>query len=442
MNIVSEYVFCIIFMTANAGGTNLRHTGEPPSFPAIKENKLLYPTLVTHFYAINGNQLFWCRNDDVSYNLRCTLKQAIDSAQASGLDKSKYHYDELLEGTAGISISADSPRIKTLDRFFTDAAIAWCADLYRGTGIGSHVSFDGISGKYIEQENNYLVRSLAVSDSAPALAAFMQSLVPNQQEYSSLKTELQYQSGQNATVKCRQLSSALNIFRWIHHFKFEKCVVINIASATFRYYESDSLQLASKVVVGKPSTRTPRFAAWCNEVVLYPYWNVPRSIAVKELLPLFKRIPSLIDTLDMQVLNELGVVIDHHALNWASFSPAWFPFRVRQATGCNNALGVVKFNLISPYSVYMHDTNLKSAFLTAYRYYSHGCIRVENPVGLAGRLLPRQVDSSFLKACYKDQLPVTLRLDNPVPVFVVYATAEANLAGIVSYYRDIYHLAR
>ena len=432
----------MVFLVMNVAGTGRRQAAGGPLFPAAKESRLLYPTLVARFYTINRNQLFWCGNDEASYNMRCALKQVIDSAPAAGLDKNKYHYGELPAGTAGISIPADSPHLKVLDRLFTDAAIALCIDLFRGTGIDSQVSFDGISGKYMEQENNYLVQALAASRPAPALTLFMQSLIPDQPEYHSLRAEWQYQTGQKATTKARQISIALNIFRWIHHFKFEKYIVINIASTTLRYYESDSLILTAKVVAGKPSTRTPRFAAYCNEAILYPYWNVPRSIAIKELLPLFKRIPSLIDTLDMQVLNESGVVVDHHDLNWSSFSPAWFPYRVRQSTGCNNALGVVKFNLTSPYAVYMHDTNLKSTFSSAYRFYSHGCIRVEDPVELAIRLLPDQVDSSFLKACYKNLLPVTLRLDNPVPVFVVYTTVEANPAGKISYFRDIYHLAR
>ncbi|MBS1562751.1 MAG: L,D-transpeptidase family protein, partial [Bacteroidetes bacterium] len=224
------------------------------------------------------------------------------------------------------------------------------------------------------------------------------------------------------------------------HFRFDKWIVINIPSASLRYYEYDSCRISCRVVVGKPSTRTPRFAASCNEVILYPYWNVPRSIAVKELLPLFKRIPSLPDSLEMQLLDASGRTVDLHTVQWASLSKTNFPYSIRQSTGCHNALGVVKFNLTSPYSVYLHDTNVKSAFRSSYRYYSHGCIRIEQPIRLAEALLPGQVDTSFLLACYRDLKPVTIRLPDPVPVFVIYAMAGHDASGNLTLFRDIYHL--
>ncbi|MGH2566409.1 MAG: L,D-transpeptidase family protein, partial [Ginsengibacter sp.] len=225
-------------------------------------------------------------------------------------------------------------------------------------------------------------------------------------------------------------------------FKFEKWIVVNIASATLRYYESDSIKLRMKVVVGKPSTRTPRFAAHCNQVVFYPYWNVPASIALNELLPEFKRNPGDVDALNMQVLDLKGNIIDYHKLNWKNYSKAYFPFRIRQSTGCDNSLGVVKFNLTSPFSVYLHDTNNKTAFLSGLRYYSHGCIRIEEPIELANYLLPGKVDSKFLEACLKDQKPVMLDLPEPVPVFVIYQTVEVNLKNQMKYYKDIYRLLR
>jgi len=132
---------------------------------------------------------------------------------------------------------------------------------------------------------------------------------------------------------------------------------VNIASATLRYYEHGKLKLLTKVVVGKPSTRTPRFAAYCNEIILYPYWNVPTKIVLNELLPKFKSDSSYIDELNMQLINAGGQVVDHYKLNWNRYSSRYFPFRVRQGTGCDNSLGVIKFNLASPLGVYLHDTN-------------------------------------------------------------------------------------
>lgn len=86
----------------------------------------------------------------------------------------------------------------------------------------------------------------------------------------------------------------MNAQRWTGHFRFGQMVVVNIASAELRYYRQDTLVLGMKVVVGQPSKRTPRFAAWCDGVVLYPYWNVPHKIAIRELLPVFRLAPGVV----------------------------------------------------------------------------------------------------------------------------------------------------
>jgi murein L,D-transpeptidase YcbB/YkuD len=233
---------------------------------------------------------------------------------------------------------------------------------------------------------------------------------------------------------------ALNIYRWIHHHSFPRCIVVNIASATLCYYEQDSLRLRMKVVVGKPSTRTPRFAAWCDQVVLYPYWNIPRKIAVNEFMPMFRRVPALANAMNIQLLDSRGRVVDPASIDWPRWNKRNFPYSMRQSTGCDNALGVIKFNLTSPYDVYMHDTNLKQAFHSTYRYYSHGCIRLEKPFELGAALLGDKLDTSFLALGLKDQQPLSVRLQMPVPVFVVYLTADIDAEGKLRFFKDIYHL--
>ena len=116
------------------------------------------------------------------------------------------------------------------------------------------------------------------------------------------------------------------------------------------------------------------------------------------------------------------------------------PYTFRQTTGCYNALGVVKFNLTSPYSVYLHDTNIKSVFAYNNRFLSHGCMRVEQPVALAHLLLPGQIDDKYLAACVRNQKPVIHKLAQQVPVFVLYMTADVGLDSQVHYYPDVYRL--
>jgi murein L,D-transpeptidase YcbB/YkuD len=395
---------------------------------------------VNDFYRASGNKLFWLNESEQSHLLRIALLQTIDSAQYAGLDKNKYRFAELKENIHKSFLEEDSVMAMKADRIFTDAAISYSKDLYRGYKIGNWVGYDELSKKTNEEDNTFLTTRLGSLTTAPELIEYFHSLEPSDKEYEALKIELQNQlKGQNA-LKKMQLVTSLNLYRWIHHFHFDKYIVVNIGSATLRYYEYDSLVLRMKAVVGKPSTKTPRFAAHCNQVILYPYWNVPASIALNELLPKFKRDPNEVDYLNMQILDAKDNVINHHKLNWKAYGTNYFPFRIRQSTGCDNSLGVIKFNLTSPYAVYLHDTNFKTAFTSAWRYYSHGCIRIEEPIKLANILLKDKIDSKFLESCLKDQKPVLINLDKPVPIFVVYMTVEVDSKDRVQYYKDVYSL--
>lgn len=402
---------------------------------------LIHPSLVNKLYQLNANNLIWFLPGEQSHLLRNALKIKIDNAVNTGLQKNKYHFTDLVESLDKNFSLQDSIAALQLDRIFTDAAIAYCKDVYQGYNIDHWISYDEISKKCEDADNTFLLKNLAQIKNVNGLNEFINSLEPKTKEYLLLRTALQNKPDTLSSFKKQQLATSLNFYRWVHHFNFKKYIVVNIASATLRYYEYDSLKLSMKVVVGKPSTKTPRFAAYTNQVILYPYWNVPVSITLKELLPKIKRNPHYIDNLNMALINSRGNIIDHNNLNWKNYNSSNFPFRLRQSTGCDNSLGVIKFNLTSPLGVYLHDTNYKGAFLSSMRYLSHGCIRLEKPVELANFLLINKIDNKFLEACMKDQVPVPINLAKQVPVFVIYQMAETDSRDAVKYYKDIYGLA-
>jgi murein L,D-transpeptidase YcbB/YkuD len=403
---------------------------------------IAYPKLVDRFYELNGNKLFWFRDGDESFKLRTALINELEGPGAVGVNKEKYQLENLKEIADKIFPIKDSINARQADRSFTNAAITYSKEIYQGASIGKWIGYDEFSDKYEESDNTFLLNRMVKINTAKELIAFFNSLDPPEDEFNLLKNELQNQLKVNDSYKRLELITTMNLYRWIHHFKFQKFIVINIGSATLRYYETDNLSAKMKVVVGKTSTKTPRFAASCNQVILYPYWNVPTSIALKELLPKFKRDPGQVDAMNMQILDSKGRIISPHALNWKAYSKGYFPFRIRQSTGCDNSLGVIKFNLTSPFSVYLHDTNNKSVFLLRSRYLSHGCIRLQEPMKLANFLLPNRIDNKFLEACLKDQKPVTIDLAQTVPVFVVYMPAEINEKGNIEFYKDVYQLLK
>ena len=403
---------------------------------------LLHPLLTAKFYQLNSHQLFWFTPHIQSLDLRLALKNCIDSAVNAGLSVNKYHYKEIIAVIKNNYTEKDSLEAMVTDKVFTDAAIALCKDFYQGENISSWINYDEVSSKYSNADNEYLLDRLITVQSADSLLQLLASLEPLEKEYILLKKELREQLYKKTPLQVKQLAVSLNYFRWVHHFRFDKCIVINIASATLRYYEDGSVKLKMKVVVGKPTTKSPRFAAYCNQLVLYPYWNVPSSIALNELLPKFKRNPSAIDAMNMQVVDGNGKVVDHYKMKWYRYNKNYFPYRFRQSTGCDNSLGVIKFNITSPFSVYMHDTNNKTAFLSASRFYSHGCIRLEQPIELGNLLLNNRLDTTFLQSCYKEQLPVPVDLLKPIPVFVIYSMVETDSIDRVKYYKDVYGLLK
>lgn len=217
-------------------------------------------------------------------------------------------------------------------------------------------------------------------------------------------------------------------------------VLLNIPSANIYIYISDTIALYSKVIVGKPATPTPTLSSRITEVIVYPYWHVPFKIATKEILPLIKRNIGYLADNDMQVLDKNGKVLNPAKINWQSLSTSYFPYVLRQSTGCDNALGVLKFNFYSPYSVYLHDTPDKGLFYLNKRYFSHGCMRVEKPVEFSQILLKEKASDidTLIRQCLKEQKPKTIRLTESLPLVVLYSTAWYTAQGEIRFYDDIY----
>lgn len=399
--------------------------------------KLYHPRLVEQYYHMKQANIFWFEKGNTA--LREKLVSLLTNANYLALDENDCHYNWLKEHL--YFSSSDTIELALADKVFTDAAIFFCKSIYQGHGITNWIQYDELSLKREAEDNSYILVGLSSLTSENELEWFVSFLEPFQMDYLLLKKELGSAIDSGNQQRIKVLRRSMNLLRWIKHFNYTNYVVVNAASAMVRYYECDTVKLIMKSVVGTPSTPTPSFAAVCNSIILYPYWHVPYSIAVNEILPIIKRDPGNLNRKNLQVLNKAGKVINPYEVNWSAYSRKNFPYQFRQSTGCDNALGVLKFNLTDPYSVYMHDTNNKLAFLAGARYFSHGCIRLEKPFELANEFLPGRIDNGFLEACKRDQKPVTLTIAKPVPVFVVYMPAEYD-GNTIRYQKDVYKLIR
>lgn len=258
------------------------------------------------------------------------------------------------------------------------------------------------------------------------------------------KTDVKTIAKLNEPLKKRiaQVRESLNYWRWTGRLKEKEFILVNIPAARLQIVNHDTARdLSMKVILGKQETQTPSFTAYISKVIAYPYWNVPFSIATKEMLPKIKRSINYLDANNLQVLNGKGEVVAPHKLKWSKFSRNYFPYRIRQSTGCDNSLGLLKFDLNSPFSIYLHDTNARNLFGNSNRFLSHGCIRVEKPMELANYILTDGLDSATtakLNQCLKDEKPTEFKLKKNFPVLILYMTADVDASGLLKFYNDVY----
>jgi murein L,D-transpeptidase YcbB/YkuD len=182
------------------------------------------------------------------------------------------------------------------------------------------------------------------------------------------------------------------------------------------------------------------FASAITHVELNPYWNVPPSIARRELVPKIAADPGYLARHDMKVLPGYsgGAAVAPESVDWRRFGASGY--RLRQDPGPANPLGQVKFNLPNPYNVYLHDTPTKRLFDQDMRALSHGCVRVENAMALAARLLRAEPGWSEERLAAEAatgrnmQIPLT----RSVPVEFVYVTSWVDPQGTVQFRPDLY----
>lgn len=244
-------------------------------------------------------------------------------------------------------------------------------------------------------------------------------------------------------IRILELISTLNNLRWLNCISQEKhLIVVNIPSATLILYEHGKMKLESKIIVGKKTTPTPTLSSKITDVILYPYWHVPNRIAIHELLPAIKNNRKYLESNNFQILNKQDKVINPSTINWQILSSKYFPYQIRQSTGCDNSLGLIKLNFFNPYNVYLHDTPGKKLFNSNQRYFSHGCMRLQKAVELARYILQGKsfiMDSLITKGCLYMQAPMSLSATESIPLIVLYNPAWVNSLFEVVFHEDIYN---
>lgn len=275
------------------------------------------------------------------------------------------------------------------------------------------------------------------------------ALIKKYQKRKEIKTDGKISSALierlNNTDKQKFIRIAINLDRYkLLPTMPEQYIFVNIPSYYLRLIQSDTVVLKSRVVVGKPITRTPIITSAINNMITYPKWTIPESIIKKEILPGLKKDPGYTLKKGYSIVDQDGNEVNPYTVQWAKYRQG-IPYNVVQGSGDDNALGVLKFNFPNKHSVYLHDTNQRYLFSNKKRALSHGCVRVQAWNELAKFILRNDslnsknavpVDSlnTWLAAKQKKYIPVR----RPLPVFIRYFTCDVSDEGKLVFYEDVY----
>ncbi len=242
------------------------------------------------------------------------------------------------------------------------------------------------------------------------------------------------------SYRIKQMAINLERRRWMKDDFGKRYIFVNLADQFMKVVDTidgrEKTIFASRAVVGRPYFDTPIFDDKMSYIVINPYWNVPPSLANREFLPQLRKDAGYLQKKKIRILGASGE-IDPYSINWKSLSR--IPYRLRQDTGGQNALGRIKFMFPNKFSVYIHDTPAKNLFSRDTRYFSAGCVRVQKPINLASILLKEQgwTEKRITKQIASGKRRI-VRFKTKVPVHITYLTSWVNKNGQVNFRNDVY----
>jgi len=243
--------------------------------------------------------------------------------------------------------------------------------------------------------------------------------------------------------RIQQLMINMERWRWIPNDLGSRYLVVNIADFKLTMVDEGQVRGTMRVVVGRNYRKTPVFSGSMTYLEFNPFWNVPRKLAIEDILPRVQKEPSYIADQGFRIFSgwsDDAVELSPAEVDWASLSKNHFPIRLQQAPGPKNALGRIKFMFPNQHAVYLHDTPSKRLFESVSRGFSSGCIRVEDPATLAEFVLEGTEgwDRTTIEGHLADGERRVVRLQRPIPVHLLYWTAWSDANGTVFFREDIY----
>jgi murein L,D-transpeptidase YcbB/YkuD len=412
----------------------------PVAIPSDSSNAcydgLIWKATVVNFYNSRNGEPVWVDSSSTTA-LADSMIGFMRSVNDYGLDPKDYHLSQI---TSTLENETLAQELTFLDVWLTDAFFAIASDLASSRDSKKRTTHDSL-------ERELLTRILAGAD----LRKTIETKEPKYAGYDALKTELrasldsltEKSDPDSGRFTSKIKSIKINLDRWRNEtISFsDRYVFINIPSFMLYVKDHDSIIFSSKVIVGATRSPTPEITSMIECFTIYPYWNVPRKIAVEEYLPMIQKDTSFIRRNNFDVLDRKGNILKSDSLNWTKFHKGYFPVALRQREGEENSLGIIKFLFDNPHAVYLHDTNAKKLFKSAKRSFSHGCIRMERAIDLANFLVTGSLKkkSTIIEKTVLEKERKTVNLAKPIPIYIRYLTADV-VNGHFHQYDDVYGL--
>ena len=400
------------------GNPELKAQLDPPGKLTVGGERM-HDRLLRRFYAVHGYRTVWDSHPAAARR----LWDMILCADEHGLDPNLFHSATLAQRS-----SALSPVER--DLLLSDAFLSYADALSRGAmPIEDRADDEDLTPEPLD-----VVAMLNAAIASPDPPKLIEALAPSSTEYLTLRRAYaEYRAGAEpgstraseggtsaerraaAGRRARQLAVNLERLRWLPRLIPSDRVVVNSAIARLQLFRNDRPVFTTRVVVGETDKQTPEFHSTISDILFNPPWNIPRSIAQKEILPRLAADP--------------GYLSQHH-MRWRAGGS------IQQEPGPYSALGRLKFEMSDRYDVYLHDTPIKSLFQSADRMMSHGCVRIENPRALAQLLLeqsPEAIDKGISRGSTNRR-----SLPSPLPIFIVYRTAYVESNGSIQFSSDPY----
>lgn len=229
----------------------------------------------------------------------------------------------------------------------------------------------------------------------------------------------------------------LERWRWMPRSLGARYVVVNIPAYSLELHDGNGVS-SFRAIVGRRDWPTPITSAWMDGITFGPEWNVPRTIAVQEIVPIAAAHPAYLRDGGFLVFRlATGLPVDPDSVDWGTVDTAAFPYRLVQGAGPLNPLGAIRFDVRDPFNVAIHDTPQREQFGDRVRVFSHGCVRVDRAAELAARLLPEW----SLDDVHQAELGPpgrTVALDRRLRVLLTYQTTWVEADGGVAFRDDVY----